>query len=109
MVTLAGIVLVAGVVIQNLTSDETDYTANEIAQPIVIAETDNDYQSDKIYDIVSAKVNVEETINNNAVVDSFGEAFASARSEIGTGQVFEWNGAKYTTSFLWEEKKHALE
>ena len=33
---------------------------------------------------------------------SFGEAFASARTEYGSGSLFTWNGTTYTTSYAEE-------
>ena len=35
---------------------------------------------------------------------SFKEAFADARSELGPGEVFEWDGKLYTTNYFYETK-----
>ena len=35
---------------------------------------------------------------------SFKEAFADARSELGPGEVFEWEGRLYTTNYFYETK-----
>jgi len=35
---------------------------------------------------------------------SFKEAFADARSELGPGEVFEWDGRLYTTNYFYETK-----
>ena len=35
---------------------------------------------------------------------SFKEAFAEARSELGPGEVFEWEGRLYTTNYFYETK-----
>ena len=35
---------------------------------------------------------------------SFKEAFAEARSELGPGEVFEWDGSLYTTNYFYETK-----
>ena len=36
-------------------------------------------------------------------IKSFSEAFAEARSLLGTGKIFSWNGSEYSTSYAEEE------
>jgi hypothetical protein len=37
--------------------------------------------------------------NDSNTNSSFGQAFAAARKKLGPGQVFDWNGKKYTTDY----------
>lgn len=63
-------------------------------EEIIQAETFVEEPSNHYNDLIVGDINVSYDVNDDM---SFGQAFATARAEIGSGGVFEWRGNLYST------------
>jgi hypothetical protein len=96
------IVFMIGAVVQHLSKDDYD---SKLASNIVSTEVvENVVRVADIEPVAKETPAVEKE-----EIDSFANAFAKARDELGGNQIFEWNGMEYTTSYANEIQKSKQE
>ena len=105
--TLAlGLIVVGSVIYQHISSSE-EITVNDFSEVSTISATDPFISESDEFETESWKgeVNSNEEISPSIVEQekSFSEAFAEARSLLGSGETFSWNGEEYSTLYA-EEK-----
>ena len=75
---------------------DTETEIVEIEPEIEEVETDNESSNNNSFNIDTAPHTQDGTVTNEM---SFSEAFEAARTELGAGGVFEWNGQLYGTFY----------
>jgi len=107
-----GLIVVGSVIYQHISSPE-EITVNDFSEVSTISATDPFIsESDELKTRSwSGEVNTIENSDSNEKISSsiveqeksFSEAFAEARSSLGSGKTFSWNGEEYSTLYA-EEK-----
>lgn len=98
------IVFAMAVVIQHWTNTETETVySNDTSKNNSIENLAENYQEVDDVDIVD-EMEVIETVETVVEV-SFGEAFSKARTELGVGRSFVWEGKEFTTFLAGEDGK----
>jgi len=102
------IVFVMAVVIQHWTTTEpeTEYS-NDTIQSNSIEDIVDNYQ--EVDDLVVVEQVNEVEITETEIEESFNEAFARARVELGIGGSFVWDGKKYSTFLAGEANQQVKE
>ena len=107
-----GLIVVGSVIYQHISSPE-EITVNDFSEVSTISATDPFISESDEFETESwnGEVNSIENLNSNEEISlstieqekSFSEAFAEARSLLGSGETFSWNGEEYSTLYA-EEK-----
>jgi len=98
------IVFVIAVVIQHWTNTEPETIySNDTFHSNSVENIVEKYQEVNDQDFVE-EIGVVETIVTE-IKESFSEAFAKARTELGVGHSFVWEGKEFTTFLVGEDKK----
>ena len=107
-----GFIVAGSVIYQHISSPE-EITVNDFSEVSTISATDPFISESDEFETESWKgeVNSIENLNSNEEISpstieqekSFSEAFAEARSLLGSGETFSWNGEEYSTLYA-EEK-----
>ena len=107
-----GLIVVGSVIYQHISSPE-EITVNDFSEVSTISATDPFIsESDELKTRSwSGEVNTIENSDSNEKISSsiveqeksFSEAFSEARSLLGSGETFSWNGEEYSTLYA-EEK-----
>tara|TARA_B100001971_G_C17921385_1_gene397968 strand:- start:78 stop:539 length:462 start_codon:yes stop_codon:yes gene_type:complete len=107
-----GLIVVGSVIYQHISSPE-EIAVNDFSEVSTISATDPFISESDELETGSwnGEVNTIENSDSNEKISpsiieqekSFSEAFAEARSSLGSGKTFSWNGSEYSTLYA-EEK-----
>ena len=107
-----GLIVVGSVIYQHISSPE-EITVNDFSEVSTIPAADPFISESDELETGSwnGEVNTIENSDSNEEIfpsiieqeKSFSEAFAEARSSLGSGKIFSWNGSEYSTLYA-EEK-----
>ena len=111
-----GLIVVGSVIYQHISSPE-EITVNDFSEVSTISAADPFISESDELETGSwnGEVNTIENSDSNEKISpsiieqekSFSEAFAEARSSLGPGKIFFWNGSEYSTFYAEEEIKNA--
>ena len=88
---------------ESVVSQEVAVVSDEVVEDVTLE--DNPLNEETLLEsemyVKTTDMDSLKEVNN---YPSFKEAFADARSELGPGEVFEWEGRLYTTNYFYETK-----
>ncbi len=88
---------------ESVISQEVAVVSDEVVEDVTLEENplnEETWLESEMY-VKTTDMDSLKEVNN---YPSFKEAFAEARSELGPGEVFEWDGSLYTTNYFYETK-----
>ena len=88
---------------ESVVSQEVAVVSDEVVEDVTLEENtlnEKTWLESEMY-VKTTDMDSLKEVNN---YPSFKEAFADARSELGPGEVFEWDGRLYTTNYFYETK-----
>ena len=88
---------------ESVISQEVAVVSDEVVEDVTLEENplnEETWLENEMY-VKTTDMDSLKEVNN---YPSFKEAFADARSELGPGEVFEWDGRLYTTNYFYETK-----
>ena len=88
---------------ESVISQEVAVVSDEVVEDVTLEENPRNEETwleSEMY-VKTTDMDSLKEVNN---YPSFKEAFADARSELGPGEVFEWDGRLYTTNYFYETK-----
>ena len=88
---------------ESVISQEVAVVSDEVVEDVSLEENilnEKTWLESEMY-VKTTDMDSLKEVNN---YPSFKEAFADARSELGPGEVFEWEGRLYTTNYFYETK-----
>ena len=88
---------------ESVISQEVAVVSDEVVEDVSLEENilnEETWLESEMY-VKTTDMDSLKEVNN---YPSFKEAFADARSELGPGEVFEWEGRLYTTNYFYETK-----
>ena len=88
---------------ESVVSQEVTVVSDEVVEDVTLKENtlnEKTWLESEMY-VKTTDMDSLKEVNN---YPSFKEAFADARSELGPGEVFEWDGKLYTTNYFYETK-----
>ena len=88
---------------ESVVSQEVAVVSDEVVEDVTLEENtlnEKTWLESEMYVKTTDMDSLKEANN----YPSFKEAFADARSELGPGEVFEWEGRLYTTNYFYETK-----
>ena len=88
---------------ESVISQEVAVVSDEVVEDVTLEENplnEETWLESEMY-VKTTDMDSLKEVNN---YPSFKEAFADARSELGPGEVFEWEGRLYTTNYFYETK-----
>ena len=88
---------------ESVISQEVAVVSDEVVEDVTLEENplnEETWLESEMY-VKTTDMDSLKEVNN---YPSFKEAFADARSELGPGEVFEWDGRLYTTNYFYETK-----
>ena len=88
---------------ESVISQEVAVVSDEAVEDVILEDNllnDETWLEREMY-VKTTDMDSLKEVNN---YPSFKEAFADARSELGPGEVFEWEGRLYTTNYFYETK-----
>ena len=88
---------------ESVISQEVAVVSDEVVEDVSLEENilnEKTWLESEMY-VKTTDMDSLKEVNN---YPSFKEAFADARSELGPGEVFEWDGRLYTTNYFYETK-----
>jgi len=88
---------------ESVISQEVAVVSDEVVEDVTLEENtlnEKTWLESEMY-VKTTDMDSLKEVNN---YPSFKEAFAEARSDLGPGEVFEWDGKLYTTNYFYETK-----
>ena len=88
---------------ESVVSQEVTVVSDEVVEDVTLKENtlnEKTWLESEMY-VKTTDMDSLKEVNN---YPSFKEAFAEARSDLGPGEVFEWDGKLYTTNYFYETK-----
>ena len=88
---------------ESVISQEVAVVSDEVVEDVILEDSplnEETWLESEMY-VKTTDMDSLKEVNN---YPSFKEAFADARSELGPGEVFEWEGRLYTTNYFYETK-----
>ena len=88
---------------ESVVSQEVAVVSDEVVEDVTLEDNplnEETWLESEMY-VKTTDMDSLKEVNN---YPSFKEAFADARSELGPGEVFEWEGRLYTTNYFYETK-----
>jgi len=88
---------------ESVISQEVSVVSDEVVEDVSLEENtlnEKTWLESEMY-VKTTDMDSLKEVNN---YPSFKEAFAEARSDLGPGEVFEWDGKLYTTNYFYETK-----
>ena len=88
---------------ESVISQEVAVVSDEVVEDVTLKENtlnEKTWLESEMY-VKTTDMDSLKEVNN---YPSFKEAFAEARSDLGPGEVFEWDGKLYTTNYFYETK-----
>ena len=88
---------------ESVISQEVAVVSDEVVEDVILEDNplnEETWLESEMY-VKTTDMDSLKEVNN---YPSFKEAFADARSELGPGEVFEWEGRLYTTNYFYETK-----
>ena len=88
---------------ESVISQEVAVVSDEVVEDVILEDNplnEETWLESEMY-VKTTDMDSLKEVNN---YPSFKEAFADARSELGPGEVFEWDGRLYTTNYFYETK-----